>query len=368
MQKVLNRVDVTNTKLAAVTETLEAEIDGLQRRELELKKMWVLVKQANDVHGVDLMRNELGELIIEVKMYKSRWENTLDTRLKEKLREVEAAVETMNEETKGDDDDGTFPSSGVMLKQVATPSFQATRRSIGRVLSLRTEDDFAGPDASLGLASKRIHTLELLAGLVEPGGTERFQSAVFADQGRKTSHANSGAPGLFSAASFSTQLYQTVNKRVSEVQDVGKELEVSRVRGDGRCLFRSVARGQHYLRTSGLRDWNEKKERTEADRLRGKVVEELRKHRQLLVSFCVVDGEFNRYCQIMSDPKTFGGEPELLMLALIVHTPISVYLSSRSGFSQIQVYGRQYTTNPINILYKDGIHYDALLSKKGRER
>jgi len=164
-------------------------------------------------------------------------------------------------------------------------------------------------------------------------------------------------------------LYQTVNRRDGEVQDVGKELVVSRVRGDGRCLFRSVARGQHYLvNAAGLRDWNENKERSEADRLRGKVVAELRKHRELLISFCVVDGEFNRYCQIMSDPKTFGGEPELLMLALIVHTPISVYLSSRSGYSQIQVYGRQYTTDPINILYKDGIHYDALLSKKGRGR
>jgi len=175
--------------------------------------------------------------------------------------------------------------------------------------------------------------LELLAGMVEPGGTERFQSAVLADQGRKSSQ-----PGLVPAASFSAQLYQTVNRRDGEVQDVGKELVVSRVRGDGRCLFRSVARGQHYLvNAAGLRDWNENKERSEADRLRGKVVAELRKHRELLISFCVVDGEFNRYCQIMSDPKTFGGEPELLMLALIVHTPISVYLSSRSGYSQIQV-------------------------------
>uniref|UniRef100_A0A7S3A5N4 Uncharacterized protein n=1 Tax=Rhodosorus marinus TaxID=101924 RepID=A0A7S3A5N4_9RHOD len=192
MEKLLQRADVTNTKLAAVTETLEAEIDGLQRRELELKKMWALVKQSDDNQGIDLMRNELGELIIEVKMYKSRWENALDTRLKQKLRQVEIAVEIINEETKGANEDGTFPSSGVMLKQVSSPSFRATRRSITRVLSLRTEEDQEDPNSSFRLASKRINTLELLAGMVEPGGTERFQSAVLADQGRKSSQ-----PGKF---------------------------------------------------------------------------------------------------------------------------------------------------------------------------
>lgn len=56
------------------------------------------------------------------------------------------------------------------------------------------------------------------------------------------------------------------------------------------------------------------------------------------------------------------------MVALLLHCPIAVYVR-RGGpgppasrpLRQIQVYGRQYATIPVYLLYSDGVHYDALL-------
>lgn len=67
-------------------------------------------------------------------------------------------------------------------------------------------------------------------------------------------------------------------------------------------------------------------------------------------------------------PRRYGGEPELLMAALLLHCPIAVYVRQRGAgppgtgpLRQIQVYGRQYATVPLYVLYSDGMHYDALL-------
>lgn len=56
------------------------------------------------------------------------------------------------------------------------------------------------------------------------------------------------------------------------------------------------------------------------------------------------------------------------MAALLLHCPIAVYVRQRGSgppgtgpLRQIQVYGRQYATIPLYLLYSDGVHYDALL-------
>lgn len=160
--------------------------------------------------------------------------------------------------------------------------------------------------------------------------------------------------------SFASTLYHTRNERVEAISDVGVYLRRSNVRGDGRCLFRSLVRCRAVAKGKSI--LGERHEREEADVMRKRTVAELVKNRELLARFFVIEGNFAQYIRKMSQPRTYGGEPELLMLAKILHIPIAVYISKKAAYCQIQVYGKQYRGEPLRILYSDGIHYDALLS------
>ena len=166
--------------------------------------------------------------------------------------------------------------------------------------------------------------------------------------------------------SFSSSLYRTLHRRQTSVQDLGSLLEPSRVKGDGRCMFRAVARSRAAA-TGNLSSWNDTMEREVADILRSKACDALLDHRNLLKTFYVVEGDFDRYVRGMRNTKQFGGEPELLMLARILHVPISVYIDNGQMYRQIQVYGRVYQGNPVRILLQ-GQHYDCLLPKRSRKR
>lgn len=166
---------------------------------------------------------------------------------------------------------------------------------------------------------------------------------------------------------------------------MGAALVPAPVRGDGRCLFRAVVKGRAH-NAGRLGRWSERIERDEADALRRRVVDELVVHRALLAQYCVLglgadgggatpagDAAFGDYCRRMRQPKTYGGEPELLMAALLLHCPIAVYVRAGGAappaarpLRQIQVYGRQYATIPVYLLYSDGVHYDALLPAAAR--
>lgn len=158
--------------------------------------------------------------------------------------------------------------------------------------------------------------------------------------------------------SFASILYRTQNARSEAFADTGMCFQAVSVRGDGRCLFRSVAQAREMVRGQSL--MSERSERELADDLRARAVKELKRHRALLAQFYVIETDFAKYTKRMSNPRTFGGEPELLMLAKILHMPIAVYILANGRFKQIQVYGRQYRGDPCRILYRDGIHYDAL--------
>lgn len=160
--------------------------------------------------------------------------------------------------------------------------------------------------------------------------------------------------------SFASTLYQTRHARVDSITDAGIFLFRSNVRGDGRCLFRALVRCRAV--SKGREIPGEKMEREEADRLRERAVEELIKQRELLDRFFVIEGDFGQYLKKMSHSRTYGGEPELLMLAKVLHVPIAVYIQKGNSYRQIQVYGKQYRGEPLRILYSDGIHYDALLT------
>lgn len=159
--------------------------------------------------------------------------------------------------------------------------------------------------------------------------------------------------------SFASSLYQTRNARVGSINDTGIFLRRSNVRGDGRCLFRALVRCRAIVK--GLPIPGERAEREEADILRARAIEELIKHQELLDRFFVIEGDFVQYLRKMSHPRTYGGEPELLMLAKVLHVPIAVYVLKGQAYRQIQVYGKQYQGEPLRILYSDGVHYDSLI-------
>lgn len=183
-----------------------------------------------------------------------------------------------------------------------------------------------------------------------------------------------GPPGVAKNMSFASTLYHTNNARVEAISDAGVTLRRSNVKGDGRCLFRALVRCRYVagLRAQGVAGsslcrLSEEDEREEADALRLETIGQLQKYRELLATFFVIEGNFTEYIENMCCPATYGGEPELLVLAKLMHIPIAVYISTSRQYRRIQVYGKQYKGDPYRILYSDNVHYDSLLPVDSNE-
>ncbi|XVF75848.1 hypothetical protein PTKIN_Ptkin13bG0219900 [Pterospermum kingtungense] len=132
------------------------------------------------------------------------------------------------------------------------------------------------------------------------------------------------------------------------------------IRGDGRCLFRSVVQGA-CLR-SGKSTPSGRIQRELADDLRAEVADEFIKRRKETEWF--VEGDFDTYVSQIRKPHVWGGEPELFMASHVLQIPITVYMHDRDagGLVSIAEYGQEYgTENPIRVLYHGFGHYDALI-------
>ncbi|KAI0559228.1 OTU-like cysteine protease [Gracilaria domingensis] len=234
------------------------------------------------------------------------------------------------------------------------------------IANSRQSQRVEGDTAPLGMMISRSRTLRDMA--ENAMNTSRPDAADIEDATNQPSSTQQSAameqPSLNVSknVSFASALYKTYNRRVDSISDAGLRLRRSEVRGDGRCLFRSLVRCRCHAK--GLSLPSERDEKNEADMLRIRTVAELKKHRELLAKFFVIEGNFGRYTRRMSDPTAYGGEPELLMLAKLLHVPIAVYILRSGKYRQIQVYGKQYRGDPLRILYSDGIHYDALLTTR----
>lgn len=146
-----------------------------------------------------------------------------------------------------------------------------------------------------------------------------------------------------------------------------------RVRGDGRCLFRAIAKGLAFLNGKEL---GEGHERADADYLRKVAWNVICKQRRSeFERRNIVEGSLTSYCAASRHPTFYGGEPELFALADELRIPIAVYLRANDGRLQnIVTYGEEYyqklqklnpkVKNPaIRLLYVNGNHYDALIPK-----
>jgi hypothetical protein len=175
-----------------------------------------------------------------------------------------------------------------------------------------------------------------------------------------------------------------VLKRESTMRDLSGLLRVDRTIGDGRCLFRSLARGLAFH--AGLYPgpkWTEKRERREADMLRYLCVREMRKHRDLFLRDQVIEDDFDEHLRRLLHSDEFAGEPELLVLGPILQTPICVYMDAQGRWGNrkqpssrnhsdsdeqanvflVAVYGRSFISEPVNLRYRLQ-HYDLLLPRR----
>lgn len=141
-------------------------------------------------------------------------------------------------------------------------------------------------------------------------------------------------------------------------------LVVVRVKGDGRCLYRSIARS---LAAEERRELPAKLETDDADALRKlawhsicveRASEFMRKN--------IVEGSLRNYCAQMRSPTFFAGEAEILALSDALKTPICVFLDAGRGtLRPMATYGEKYRKRSsgklIRVLYNGHNHYNAVV-------
>jgi hypothetical protein len=142
---------------------------------------------------------------------------------------------------------------------------------------------------------------------------------------------------------------------------IAQVLRVHPIKGDGRCLFRAIARSLAHVEGRPLTESYETKD---ADALRKAAMYVIcNEKREAFEQAKVIEGDMKTYCRNMNSPNFFGGEPELFVLAEELRRPIAVYVPQGSGFKAIVEYGAKYGSERprVRILYNGQNHYDALL-------
>lgn len=160
-----------------------------------------------------------------------------------------------------------------------------------------------------------------------------------------------------------------------------EHFSVQRVRGDGRCMFRSLVKGMAANKGLSL---SPREEEDDADELRMAVSEavcgsekERRTYEEALIAI-TVEESLNQYCQKIPHPNFWGGESELLVLSKMLSQPIFVYIPESeakqggkwgTGFIPIAEYGVEFMKptkerkprKPVRLLYSGSNHYDLLI-------
>lgn len=141
--------------------------------------------------------------------------------------------------------------------------------------------------------------------------------------------------------------------------------------GDGRCLFRAIAK---CLAFYGKRPLPENLERADADVLREAAFQEIcQLRRQEFQKKHVIEGDIRTYCAQLRSPEFYAGEPEMYALADVLERPIEVYLVHPQNRTLLKIveYGTAYSkkkigNEPIRVAYNGTNHYSALLPRANR--
>lgn len=146
---------------------------------------------------------------------------------------------------------------------------------------------------------------------------------------------------------------------------ISSSVRIVQVRGDGRCLYRAIAKNLAALENRRL---PEHLERADADALRNmawraicvdRASEFERKH--------VVEGSLSAYCRAMRAPTFYAGEAEMLALADVLRVPIRVFIDvGRGNLKNVVTYGDKYAkgrSSGVRVLFVNGNHYNAILPR-----
>ncbi|CAD6203025.1 unnamed protein product [Miscanthus lutarioriparius] len=122
---------------------------------------------------------------------------------------------------------------------------------------------------------------------------------------------------------------------------------VQRVTGDGRCMFRALAKGM--AKNKGI-PLAPREEVQDADDLRMAVKEiicdsetERQEYEEAVIAI-TVEQSLKRYCQRIRRPDFWGGESEFLVLSRLCRQPIIIYIPERevilpaSGIAFVESY------------------------------
>jgi len=191
---------------------------------------------------------------------------------------------------------------------------------------------------------------------------------------------------------------ESANFNSSEPKGFEPDLGIRVIKGDGKCMFRALARGM--ARNKGV-VLSPEDETRDADTLRLAVRDALcrsderrRAFQEAVTSVEVAEGGLPKYCARLNDAGFWGGEVELMVISRLLQVPVYVYRSSKEagveklvgyGFAPIVKYGEQYAgvssaegggggdeesraaggvggRKPVNLLYREGNHYDLLVA------
>jgi len=149
-----------------------------------------------------------------------------------------------------------------------------------------------------------------------------------------------------------------------------KDVQLVRILGDGRCLFRAIARNLAAIEKRSLSQSSETKD---ADFLRSAAYQVICIERKKeFASNMIIEGDINAYCASMKSPSFYGGEAEMFVLSDLLQKPIAVFLEVAPGkYQRIVEYGEQYKKKdanghvvvPVRVLYNGYNHYDGLLPR-----
>lgn len=135
--------------------------------------------------------------------------------------------------------------------------------------------------------------------------------------------------------------------------------------GDGRCLFRSIARCFASLRGCLL---TRADETAKADELRKVMNHNFKKRRAELISKCAVEGNFDRHVARMEDRRSFAGQVEIMVLAEAIGIVVEIYIVENKALRRIDLIGLsagerldETAKDRLRILFNGINHYDALV-------
>ncbi|XP_074589417.1 OVARIAN TUMOR DOMAIN-containing deubiquitinating enzyme 3-like [Curcuma longa] len=167
---------------------------------------------------------------------------------------------------------------------------------------------------------------------------------------------------------------------VSRATKKVESYEVIKITGDGRCMFRALAKGMANHKGLAL---SSRQEEEDADELRMAVKKiicssetEWHKYEEAFKAI-TVDVSLTQYCQRIRESDFLGGKSELMVLSKLYQQPIIVYKPEHEhthggrggGFIPIEEYGSEFSKKlwirkqrePIRLLFSGGNHYDLLV-------